>query len=55
MSIHEHLHVSEEPRRFDVFTGEGRRRPFTVAEKAAIIEEATRTAPQSAVSPVGSQ
>ena len=39
MSIAEHMHVSEEPRRFDVFTGVGRRGRFTTAEKAAIIEE----------------
>jgi transposase len=33
------MHVPEEPRRFDVFTGAGRRRRFTGAEKAAIVEE----------------
>lgn len=31
--------MSEVPRRFGVFTGAGRRRTFTVAEKAAIVEE----------------
>lgn len=39
MSRAEHMHVPEEPRRFDVFTGAGRRRRFTGAEKAAIVEE----------------
>ncbi len=39
MSIPEHMHVSEGPQRFDVFTGGGRRRRFTSAEKAAIVEE----------------
>ena len=33
------MHVSEGPQRFDVFTGGGRRRRFTTAEKAAIVEE----------------
>ena len=32
-------HVSEGPRRCDVFTGAGRRRSFTAAEKASIVEE----------------
>jgi transposase len=32
-------HVSEGPRRFDVFTGAGRRRSFTRAEKATMVEE----------------
>ena len=31
--------VSEPPRRFDVFTGTGRRRSFTLAEKARIVAE----------------
>ena len=31
--------MSEVPRRFDVFTGAGRRRTFAAAEKAAIVEE----------------
>lgn len=31
--------LSKVPRRFDVFTGAGRRRTFTAAEKAAIVEE----------------
>ena len=39
MSIPELMHVSEGPQRFDVFTGVGRRRRFTTAEKAAIVEE----------------
>ena len=39
MSIPEHMHVSEGPQRFDVFTGAGRRRRFTAAEKAAIVDE----------------
>ena len=39
MSMSERKHVSEGLRRFDVFTGGGRRRSFTAAEKAAIVEE----------------
>ena len=39
MSIPKHMHVLEGPQRFDVFTGGGRRRRFTAAEKAAIVEE----------------
>ena len=39
MSMSELKHVSEGPRRFDVFTGGGRRRSFTAAEKAALVEE----------------
>ncbi len=39
MSMSGLKHVSEAPRRFDVFTGAGRRRSFTRAEKAAIVEE----------------
>ena len=39
MSMSELKHVSEGPRRFEVFTGAGRRRSFTVAEKASIVEE----------------
>ena len=39
MSIPKLMHVSEGPQRFDVFTGGGRRRRFTTAEKAAIVEE----------------
>ena len=39
MSIPGLMQVSEAPQRFDVFTGGGRRRRFTVAEKAAIVEE----------------
>ena len=33
------MHVSEGLRRFDVFTGGGRRRRFSAADKAAIVEE----------------
>lgn len=39
MSISDFEPMSEAPRRFDVFTGAGRRRTFTPAEKAAIVEE----------------
>ncbi len=39
MSMSERKHVSEVLRRFDVFTGGGRRRSFTAAEKAAIVDE----------------
>ncbi len=39
MSKLEHMHVPEGPQRFDVFTGAGRRRRFSSAEKAAIVEE----------------
>lgn len=39
MSISERMHVSEPIRRIEVFTGEGRRRNWSVAEKAAIVEE----------------
>ncbi len=39
MSISELKHVSEGARRFDVFTGAGRRRSFTTVEKAKIVEE----------------
>lgn len=39
MSISELKPMSEVPRRFDIFTGAGRRRTFTAAEKAAIVEE----------------
>ncbi len=38
MSIPEHMHVSEGPQRFDVFTSVRRRRRFTAAEKAALVE-----------------
>ena len=31
--------MSEEPRRFEVFTGEGQRRRFSASEKAAIVAE----------------
>ena len=39
MSIPELMHVSEGPQRFAVFTGAGRRRRLTTAEKAAIVAE----------------
>ena len=39
MSKPEPMQVLEGPQRFEVFTGGGRRRRFTSAEKAAIIEE----------------
>ena len=39
MSITVLTAMSEPPRRFDVFTGTGRRRSFTAAEKAAIVAE----------------
>ena len=34
-----HTPMSEEPRRFEVFMGEGRRRWFSASEKAAIVAE----------------
>ena len=39
MSISEHKHMPEPVRRMEVFTGAGRRRSWSVAEKAAIIGE----------------
>jgi len=39
MSISEHKHMPEPVRRIEVFTGAGRRRSWSVAEKAAIIAE----------------
>jgi transposase len=39
MSISEHKHMSEPVRRIEVFTGAGRRRSWSAAEKAAIIAE----------------
>ncbi len=39
MSIPVHMPMSEAPRRFEVFTGEGRRRHFSAAEKTAIVAE----------------
>ena len=39
MSITVLTAMSGQPRRFDVFTGTGRRRSFTAAEKAAIVAE----------------
>ena len=39
MSMSVLMPVSEEPRRFEVFTGEGRRRRFSAVEKAAIVAE----------------
>ena len=39
MSISEHKHMSEPVRRMEVFTGAGRRRSWSAAEKVAIIAE----------------
>jgi len=39
MSISEHKHMPEPVRRMEVFTGAGRRRSWSVVEKAAIIAE----------------
>ena len=39
MSISEHKYMPEPVRRIEVFTGAGRRRSWSVAEKAAIIAE----------------
>ena len=39
MSISEHKHIPEPVRRIEVFTGAGRRRSWSAAEKAAIIAE----------------
>ena len=39
MSMSGRMHVSEPVRRIEVFTGEGRRRAWSDAEKAAIVEE----------------
>ena len=39
MSISEHKHMPEPVRRMEVFTGVGRRRSWSSAEKAAIIAE----------------
>ena len=39
MSISEHKHMPEPIRRMELFTGAGRRRSWSVAEKAAIIAE----------------
>jgi transposase len=39
MSISEHKHMPEPVRRIEVFTGEGRRRSWSAAAKAAIIAE----------------
>lgn len=39
MSISEHKHMPEPARRIEVFTGAGRRRSWSPAEKAAIIAE----------------
>ena len=39
MSISEHKHMPEQVRRIEVFTGAGRRRIWSAAEKAAIIAE----------------
>ena len=39
MSISEHKHMTEPVRRMEVFTGAGRRRSWSAAEKAAIVAE----------------
>jgi transposase len=39
MSISEHKHMPEPARRIEVFTGAGRRRSWSMAEKAAIVAE----------------
>jgi transposase len=39
MSISEHKHMPEPVRRLEVFTGAGRRRTWSAAEKAAIVAE----------------
>jgi transposase len=39
MSISEHKHMPEPVRRIEVFTGAGRRRTWSTAEKAAIVAE----------------
>ena len=39
MSMSVLMPMSEEPRRFEVFTGEGRRRRFSAVEKATIVAE----------------
>ena len=39
MSMSGRMHVSEPVRRMEVFTGEGRRRSWSAAEKAAIVAE----------------
>src|SRR4051812_49831540 len=39
MSISEHKHMPEPIRRMEVFTGAGRRRSWSAADKAAIIAE----------------
>ena len=39
MSISEHKHMPEPARRMELFTGAGRRRSWSPAEKAAIIAE----------------
>ncbi len=39
MSISEHKHMPEPVRRMEVFTGAGRRRTWSPAEKAAIVAE----------------
>jgi transposase len=43
MSISEHKHMPEPIRRIEVFTGAGRRRSWSAAEKAAIIAESYGT------------
>lgn len=39
MSVSVLMPMSEKPRRFEVFTGEGQRRRFSASEKAAIVAE----------------
>src|SRR3954467_6309160 len=39
MSISEHKHMPEPIRRMEVFTGAGRRRSWSAADKAAIVAE----------------
>ena len=43
MSISEHKHMPEPVRRIEVFTGAGRRRSWSAAEKAGIIAESDST------------
>jgi transposase len=43
MSISEHKHMPEPVRRIEVFTGAGRRRSWSAAEKAGIIAESYGT------------
>ena len=52
MSISEHKHMPEPVRRMEVFTGAGRRRIWSAAEKAAIVAESYGGAKRSVVSRV---